>query len=164
MVTNEYRGLSASPSLTIHVSRRAGDNESTARGRYLNRGCAAYNKTRRGKKGRENDRRDEGRGAVARIIAREQGIVKVAGWRHDWPVSPISVEGIDERTTMRRQGAFVPPPKYCSRRIFRDSPFADSQGDSLPDSWNEEKQLWGTPFLFSLTFSKFEDRNYPSKL
>lgn len=73
MVTNECRGQFASPSLTTHVSQRARNNETTARGRYLNRGCDAYNKTRR------DMMRDEGREAIVRIIAREQGIIKVAG-------------------------------------------------------------------------------------
>lgn len=108
-----------SPSLTIHVSRRAGNNESTARGRYLNRGCAAYNKTKQRREGAWKWPRDEGREVVERIIARERGIIKVAGvgWRHDWPVSPISPEEIDERTTMHRQGAFV-TSKYIIREEF----------------------------------------------
>lgn len=78
--------------------------------------------------------------AIARIIAREQGIIKVAGLRHDWPVSPISVEGIDERTTMRRQGALRSFEIYRSQRISRGSLVRRFSGN-LANSRNEGKQL-----------------------
>lgn len=51
------------------------------------------------KKGCGNDGGHEGSKTVVRIIGLEQGIIKVVGIRHDWPVSPISIERIDERTT-----------------------------------------------------------------
>lgn len=70
------------------------------------------------KKGCRNDEGHEGSKTVVRIIALEQGIIKVVGLRHDWPVSPISVERVDERTTTPTIYIYIACKEFSQLSLF----------------------------------------------